>query len=1014
MPHDPLAVARSYMAGRPFDETASTLVPDPAKSADTARLYEKLKHSPNNPKVRKAYDALIAETKAQFQHAQKNGMQFEPWTRGGQPYQNSDHMRADVRENAHLYYFPTDSGFGEHGTPDHPLMQVDKETGLRYNDMFRAVHDYFAHSVHPHQFGPRGEMRAWHEHAKMFSPLARLAMTAETHGQNSWVNFGPHKDKPMTERPYADQKATLMPVTQHPTKLALVNVSKWKVNGAEDADREGETPTKLARPTGLFGKLKGLFTGKPQPNRTEYDGIVHTGYKGGKIDPDGYAKVVAEKSAVAGALQRMGAFSQRTDPAKHREKVNLYTDVAAMLHRHDFPGLKPILDHYRKAANALNAPDVTNPQPDKPRPGEWPEPANRTHYTVPNIGPAGMDLTDAAVPLVRAIDRILAKTRPGHVPLDSATAPPEATLAGERELTKARTTVREPDEVTPTIPPGHGDKFAIGLADMRKFKKNLRAEKEPEPTPVPDSEKLPLVNYPGEIGPTGDRYFDLNKMLSNGMGRKDVLAHLQDKYALSPKNARAALARFLKHKSNINRTFKLARLRALRVRLGRVVDASKFKVNLRDSTDRGVLADHMAEEGDPREALLRGGIDHKDYGGGGTYQYRPNPRFQKLGEVDAGYVSKFHTFPDGSRLKGDWFTQIKQNPPKQHVVLRFQTPGAFYEDGALAKMTVPEFDDWIDSFPDDERARLRATFGERDEPAKRGKRKLARATVAKKDFTSGASEQIGGSRFAYHLAQIASEYKGTLLGKVAKYALTLKGRNHVSLDGRLAEVDPYARIGKLLQTEAMPVANDVHKKQEKLLRTFQPTGTAHEAFDKLTPEQKKQLGELDSTQTTPEKQAEAFRARALARHFTGAYNWHKIDDGLRLDHHVATFLKTNLKHDGDIDTLHTAAHRSYDLDRGAAKGRDPAMHDKFWAKLRAHVKAATGDSIKHEKLNESLARLADRAYERKEIGADTQKGRDPKPVQHPGPVGGATHGWRDAFGWLPGARHAKFNRRGWL
>ena len=53
----------------------------------------------------------------------------------------------------------------------------------------------------------------------MFSPEARKAMTTETRGQNSWVNFGRHnydaagnyKNIPAAKRPYAQQKVALLP-----------------------------------------------------------------------------------------------------------------------------------------------------------------------------------------------------------------------------------------------------------------------------------------------------------------------------------------------------------------------------------------------------------------------------------------------------------------------------------------------------------------------------------------------------------------------------------------------------------------------------------------------------------------------------------------------------------------------------------------------------------------------------------------------------------------------------------
>ena len=36
---------------------------------------------------------------------------------------------------------------------------------------------------------------AWNVHARMFSPLARRAMTTETRGQNSYVNFSGVNEK---------------------------------------------------------------------------------------------------------------------------------------------------------------------------------------------------------------------------------------------------------------------------------------------------------------------------------------------------------------------------------------------------------------------------------------------------------------------------------------------------------------------------------------------------------------------------------------------------------------------------------------------------------------------------------------------------------------------------------------------------------------------------------------------------------------------------------------------------
>jgi hypothetical protein len=93
-------------------------------------------------------------------------------------------MMADVHGNKHLYVF-------QGGDPHDFLNRVDKATGLNENEKFRAVHDLLGHAIYGNQFGPKGEEVAWAIHQQMYSPLARLAMTAETRGQNSLVNYSP-------------------------------------------------------------------------------------------------------------------------------------------------------------------------------------------------------------------------------------------------------------------------------------------------------------------------------------------------------------------------------------------------------------------------------------------------------------------------------------------------------------------------------------------------------------------------------------------------------------------------------------------------------------------------------------------------------------------------------------------------------------------------------------------------------------------------------------------------------
>src|SRR5579859_7443764 len=192
----------------------------------TADEYEKMQHNPHDPAVVSSYDALKRGIENQWDYATNEmGFKFEPSKED--PYENSRQMQEDVQNNKHLYFYST-----ENLPSDHPMAEVDPKTGLTYNQMFRAVHDLFGHAANGNQFGPRGERNAYLEHAQMFSPEAIPALTSETHGQNSWNNFGSHLRTESGEipkkgeegyiapkdRPFAEQKAGILPskVQTHP------------------------------------------------------------------------------------------------------------------------------------------------------------------------------------------------------------------------------------------------------------------------------------------------------------------------------------------------------------------------------------------------------------------------------------------------------------------------------------------------------------------------------------------------------------------------------------------------------------------------------------------------------------------------------------------------------------------------------------------------------------------------------------------------------------------------------
>lgn len=128
--------------------------------------------------VKHSYEHVAKETTQQFHHLPVKTQYHE----GHMGYHNSGEMLRDVHAHNNLTVY-------RGGDKHEFLHHVDKKTGLNENEQFRAVHDYYGHGVHGNQFGAKGEEVAWHAHHKMFSKGAHVAMTSETRGQNSYVNY---------------------------------------------------------------------------------------------------------------------------------------------------------------------------------------------------------------------------------------------------------------------------------------------------------------------------------------------------------------------------------------------------------------------------------------------------------------------------------------------------------------------------------------------------------------------------------------------------------------------------------------------------------------------------------------------------------------------------------------------------------------------------------------------------------------------------------------------------------
>lgn len=224
-------VAEDYarQAGIDYRRQGEYVDVDEGRARRIAAAYEAMPHRPRDPFVREAYKDLIRQTRAQYDALAKAGYRFYFFDETNDPYQgNPWNAMRDLRANQVMAVFATESGFGSSDldVSDNPLLE---DTGLTWpsgsldgkpkrvlaNDLFRAVHDAFGHGLEGAGFRARGEENAWQAHSRLFKGPAVGALTSETRGQNSWLNFGPFGEKNRTARvedtTFADQKTGLMP-----------------------------------------------------------------------------------------------------------------------------------------------------------------------------------------------------------------------------------------------------------------------------------------------------------------------------------------------------------------------------------------------------------------------------------------------------------------------------------------------------------------------------------------------------------------------------------------------------------------------------------------------------------------------------------------------------------------------------------------------------------------------------------------------------------------------------------
>lgn len=219
--------ANEYNAERGLGPHPTDYLPiNPDRHAVVAKAYDEMVSNPHDPEVQAAYRALKDETRAQYDKALEHGFTFDFHPEDHDPYPNSPREATmDLHTRKHMHNFPTAKGFGNgEEDPDilaaHPMLEQVPDVAwndkpVSYNDMFRAVHDFYGHGKEGVGFRADGEDNAYRQHSAMYSPQARRALATETRGQNAWVNNGPYGDHNRNARSedtfYPQQKAGLMP-----------------------------------------------------------------------------------------------------------------------------------------------------------------------------------------------------------------------------------------------------------------------------------------------------------------------------------------------------------------------------------------------------------------------------------------------------------------------------------------------------------------------------------------------------------------------------------------------------------------------------------------------------------------------------------------------------------------------------------------------------------------------------------------------------------------------------------
>jgi hypothetical protein len=273
-----VSVAERYAEanGIPYERQKSYVALDEDRAKRIAQAYEDMENAPNDPKVKAAYKDLIRQLKSQYEALIDDGYEFTFFDSETDPYDgNPWNAMRDLRNNKRMAVYGTYDGFGTEGittidSKENPLLA---NTGLKWkdqngvehpvtaNDLFRAVHDAFGHGLEGAGFRAQGEENAWQAHAKLFTGPALGALTTETRGQNSWLNYGKYGEQNKT----AKVEDTIFA----PNKIGLMPDWTWE---------EGEVAP------------RGIVLGKKQPDAQTYEGIHYSNAERKSLDGSSFGK----------------------------------------------------------------------------------------------------------------------------------------------------------------------------------------------------------------------------------------------------------------------------------------------------------------------------------------------------------------------------------------------------------------------------------------------------------------------------------------------------------------------------------------------------------------------------------------------------------------------------------------------------------------------------------------------------------------------------------------------------